>query len=475
MSNKYQWILLSVVCVILSVVVYVNSHTEQVMSVMADYYFHKNDTSNAIKYYENSFELGNNSKKARDTYVNIIINSPLDTDMQDRLVKFVKLGINDEAQYKAEQFLYDIRREIHRKYPDNYITQAVHNQKVVRWSKNPITYGYTNIEIAPDYYKKEIESAINEWEKASDHAILFSEAKDNPSILIRFNSANPADEEDKKYVVAYTTPSIHANKLNNMIIDFYVKDPAGNDYTPNQVYNTALHELVHALGFMGHSNSVENVMYLTRTLRDVAKDTRAEITKADINTLMLLYVLKPDITVGSEKEVNNAKIKEAKIYIKKASKLPSGYMDLAEGYVAAKDYKKAVKCLEKALTFAETNDVIGMVYYNLAVTYYYMADYDNALDYVAKSMKIRDSEDCHQLLAEIYTADGSKIRAINEYEKLIKANPNNIEYTIALANIYVRSYKYLAARKVLKNYIKRNPSERNNIRFAPYGIIKFAL
>ena len=489
MSNKNQWIVASVVCVVLSGFIYVNSHTEKVMSAMANYYFKKNDTVNAMKYYENAFELGYQDVKARDTYINLIINSPLNTDNQEKLVKFLKLNVDDGANYKAEYFLADIKRDVAKKYPDNYITQTAFNQKVMRWSEVPVTYSFVNQEIAPEYYVKEIENAFSEWEKATDHKILFSQSDINPNILIRFNTDNPADDEDKKYVVAYTAPQVQGDKLKVMTIDFYTKAPDGEAYSENQVYNTALHEIVHALGFMGHSDYKKNIMYLTRNNKDVSEDARANLTEADISTVKLLYSIKPDITnsskpvgeyipfivMGSQKEVTNAKIKEAKTYIQKAPNLPSGYMDLAEGYVAAKDYRKAVKYLEKALTLAETNDVIEMIYYNLALTHFYMNDYEKSKDYIQKASQIKDSEEHHHLLAEIYLAQGLDTRAINEYEKLIRINPENIEYTIALANIYVRQFKYISARKVLKDYIKNNPKDRNNLRFAPYGIIKLGL
>ena len=40
-----------------------------------------------------------------------------------------------------------------------------------------------------------------------------------------------------------------------MTMKFYIKDINGKFFTANQVYNTALHEIAHALGVMGHSNN----------------------------------------------------------------------------------------------------------------------------------------------------------------------------------------------------------------------------
>ena len=52
-----------------------------------------------------------------------------------------------------------------------------------------------------------------------------------------------------------------------------------------------------------------------------------------------------------------------------------GYVDLAMGYAAALDYLKAIKNLNKALELADTNDMLGIIYYNLAVCYYHINDF----------------------------------------------------------------------------------------------------
>lgn len=274
-----------------------------------------------------------------------------------------------------------------------------------------------------------------------------------------------------------------------MVINFYLQDPQGEYYTENETYNTALHEIAHALGFMGHSYDKKNIMYLTKDSISVMNDSREELTEADINTIKLLYKIKPDITnisdangdyipylvFGNDTEVNHAKTKEAKNYIRKAPELPSGYIDLAESYVASKDYAKAIKSLEKALTLADTDETRNIIYYNLAVAYYYINHLPMALDYAKKAEEIKNSEEVRYLFAEIYTKQQNLPKAIKEYSNLITTDPQNMEYAIALTNIYVKERKYLAARKVLKNYIRNNPAERNNPRFNPYGIIKLGL
>lgn len=489
MKNKSHWVLFILICFTLLGFNYVNNNLADIYGARADYYFKKNNIAKAQEYYEKSFDLGADNLKRRNIYVNSIINSPLTTDAQEKLVKFLKYPKDDGAKLKVEYFLYDIKREIHRKYPDNYIKNTVFNQKVLRWGNSPIIYSFENRGEAPVYFVREIENAFSEWEKATEHQILFVEDNNNPNIIIRFDAHNPADTDDKKYVVAYTMPVIDVQKLKKMEIVFYLKEPTGQYFSQNQIYNTALHEIVHALGFMGHCSDKDNIMYLTKDSKSVVNDAREDLTEADINTVKLLYKIKPQLTnvidpkseyipyliLGTEKEVNNEKIKEAKIYIKKAPNLPAGYIDLAEGYVVAKDYIKAIKSLEKALQLADTAEIQSMVYFNLAVTNFYVDNLEISREYLRKSMAIKDSEEKHYLLGEIYVREGKTKSAIYEYSQLIKKDPKNVEYVIALTNIYVINRDFINARKVLKNYFDNNPAEKNNSRFAPYGILKIGL
>ena len=58
---------------------------------------------------------------------------------------------------------------------------------------------------------------------------------------------------------------------------------------------------------------------------------------------------------------------------------------------------------------------------------------------------------------------------------LISKNPHNIEYVVALTNIYVMNRQFMKARQVLSGFYRNNPSEKNNPRLAPYGVLRFLL
>ena len=103
--------------------------------------------------------------------------------------------------------------------------------------------------------------------------------------------------------------------------------------------------------------------------------------------------------------------------------------------------------------------------------YYYDEKYIMSVFYAEKAMEIKDEEDLHLLLAQDYMKQNDIDKAMKKFEYLISRNPNNIEYVVNLANIYIKNHNYLKARKVLKNYIKLNPKEKNNPRFKPCWIL----
>lgn len=490
---KKRWILLSLLCFILCGFVYCDSFSGKFDVLKADYYLKANQKEKAAEFYEKAIDSGDTSLKARNNYVKILTELPADIKTQERLLKITKSPIYDEAQYMANSYLYDLRYEIFRKYPDNHITQATYNQNIVHWADGIITYGYVNPDKAPEYYLVEIENAFLTWEDALneklDKKFQFKKTDRTPQIVIRFNNSKTIAGRNEKFVAAKTEPIINSNYLKNMVIDYYLTSPDGENFSQNQVYNTALHEIGHALGFMGHSDNSKNIMYMSTDNITVSNDLRKSLSDSDINTIKLLYLIKPDITnkqspkgeylkeivLGNETETSNAKMREARTYIKKAPNLPNGYIDLADAYVTQKEYEKAVKCLDKALMLAKDNDTLCMIYYNLAITNFYLSNYEEAKSYLEKSGQYKNTETAQRLMAQIYSETGGKIEAVNLYEDLISKHPSNIDYVIALTNIYVKDRAYLKARSVLKNFMKNNPSEKNNPIFAPYGILRIFL
>lgn len=487
-DNRFAWGKISfytILLIFLSGSLYFYTNSDYIYAQVGNWYYKQNEITKAQYFYEKSFQEGNQDTTIRENYVNSIINSPLTVKSQEKLATIAEDKIQDRSSFEAKEFLYNLKREIHRQYPDNYIKQAPFNQKIIRWGKFPITYTYKNEDNIPDNYIQEIDKAFSEWEKLG--VVLFTKTEGDADIVVNFkNNKTEEMEYGRKYVAAYTEPIVINSKLKRMDINFYLQDPEGNLFSLNQIYNTSLHEIFHALGFMGHSFDTNNIMYLAKDNNTLVNDSRATLTEADINTLKLLYKIKPDISntkdvdseyisylvLGDNEEVNQSKAREAKNYIYHAPTLPSGYIDLAESLVAEKRYPEAIKNLEKALTLADSDEMRYIIYYNLAVVYHYINHNSLALDYIKKATEIQDNEELHFLKAEILLSINRK-EAEKEYAYLVKTYPNNIDYTIRLSNLYLKDKRYLQARKLLKMYLRNNPQEKNNPRFSPYKMLLF--
>ncbi|MCQ2739426.1 MAG: matrixin family metalloprotease [bacterium] len=459
---------------------------------LANFNIFTHNTNAAIVNYEQAMDYIELSENDRDTFVDLVMKTPINSNAQKYLLKIVKSEQKDNARALAVSKLNELRDEIAENYPNNYIRQATFNQKIIRWNKFPITYGFINPQSAPEYYTEEIENAFALWQNITENKISFKRDDNKPNIIIKFaftNNSSNDYENGQKYVVAYTQPSFKFDKLENMTINFGITAPNGEEYSPNFVYNTAIHEIIHALGFMGHSDNPRDIMYLSSSPKVKFDDLRTKPTIEDLYTLELLYDIEPDITngnptptkyipyliIGNENDVANAKIREAQIYISKAPNLPIGYIDLAISYMSVNEYNKAIKNLHKALTLSYSDKTSAIIYNNLAIAYFVTKDYRRAEIYANKVLDIHNSDEIEYLLANIYEKKGDLTKAERQYKLLCAKYPEKIEYAISLTNMFVKKHMYLSARKVLKNYIKHNPSAKNNSLFRSYGILSLGL
>ena len=486
MWKKYRALVLLIAIALFFII---EKNQVHIYVLKANHCFKNNNIVCAQKNYEKAFDLGFYDKQARERYANTIINAPFSIEAQEKTLKFLSSEINDSVTLKLEYFLHDLKLEIFRKYAGNYIKQAPFNHKIVRWGKVPITYAIRKNDGVDGFFEEEIDKAFIEWEKATEHMLLFEKSDVDPNIIIELKAANPANKEQDKFVSAYTTPNVVNNKLLNMEINFYTTDPLGRKISKQQMYNTALHEIAHALGLLGHSDDKDNVMYMINDYAYSNKEKKSVLTEADINTIKLLYKLKPDVTnsneirgkylpeivLGEDDDIVNAKLEEAKNYIKNIPTAVAGYIDLAESYVATKEYPRAIRALEHALQIADTDDVFEMLYFNLALTYFYVDNNELAKEFLDKSIKYENTENKRFLLGEIYNRLGQKDLAEKEFTLLFEKDSSNIEYLIALTNLYITDKKYFKARAKLKEFFERNPDEKENPRFKPYGILMLGL
>lgn len=448
--------------------------------------------------------LSPKNRDARYYFVETMLNLRPTLEIQKEFYTVSQVNQPDSADLIADNQINKWKNQIISSIGENFIEQAPFNDKILRWdaAKFPLKiYIKNNSSIAPEYYETEIKKAFLQWQASSGNLVRFNfvDNQNDSDIDVSINSSadmKKCTEQDCKYTVAYTTPDIDGDLLKKMNLYFYDSNNLGKPFGAKEIYNTALHEIGHSLGIMGHSYNKDNIMYMETNPNEADNFAQfrsdfQSLSSADINTLSLLYKLVPDITntpldqfnashqfyapivLGSEVQVNSRKLLEAKNYISSAPDLPNGYIDLAAAYLELKSYNQSVQALNKALTLCSNDNEKFTVYYNLTVVYMQIKDWQNALDNANMAKQLNPSADIDGMIAMINYNMGNKELAKEAYQKAVEQNPTNVIDSYNLATIYIKEFNLFMAGKVLNNLIKANPDAINDPRVRAYGLIIF--
>lgn len=449
--------------------------------------------------------LSPNNRDARYYYIQTLIKFPPVLEVQKEVFKISQANQPDSADLIADKQIAKWREQIALNSGTNYIEQAPFNDKVLRWdlSKLPLNVCIKNDSTnqLPAYYQGRIRKAFLKWQESTGYLKFnFVENPNDAQIFVDIIPTTQRNDckQDCKYVMAFTIPKIKNDQLEKMNITFYDSNNLNQPFSEREVYNTALHEIAHALGIMGHSASKEDLMYMQYNSSEGSGDFATDfqcISQPDINTLNLLYKLIPDITntplskfdtsrqffapivIGSDEQVNSRKILEAQNYITSAPNLPNGYIDLASAYAELKEYNKAVETLNKALSVSSSDTDRFLVYYNFAVVYMQLQDWDNAQRYAELAKQSRpqteSASEVDGLIAAINNNKGNVEFAKQAYIDSLAKDPANTEDALNLTRIYLREFNLIQAGKTLNRLVQANPEEGNNPKVKAFGLLMF--
>lgn len=459
-----------------------------------DYVNAYNDLSVAVK-------LSPKNRDIRYYYVKTLVMLKPTLQIQKALFDISQMHIPDSADLIADIQISKWRNQILSQIGENYIEKAPFNNEILRWDagKFPLNvYIQNKSTTAPPYFQQQIQKAFMQWQVSTGKFIKFNFINDEKDANI-FVTINPSTdmkkctESDCKYTVAYTTPAIRGGLLKRMDIFFYDSNNLGQPFSEKEVYNTALHEIGHALGIMGHSENKNNLMFMEENLNeknsnfDLLRSDFQAISPADLNTLTLLYELVPDITntpqdkfdtsrqffasivMGGEEVINSQKILEAKNYIKAAPNLPNGYIDLASAYSESKQFSKAIENLNKALELCSNDNERFIINYNFAVTYMQIKDWQNALKYVQAAKALKPDSDIDGLLGLINYNLGNKEVSKRIYADALSKNPDNTIDAVNLAIIYLKELDLVHAGRTLNQLVQANPEAKNDPKVKAYS------
>lgn|SRR5574344_181325 len=381
----------------------------------------------SLPMFERSLFASPNSLLPRFYYVLALSKSEPTYSIQKKLYEMGNSKINDEAKKQARYQAVMLRYKLLIGVEDNYIYNAISGNDVIRWDIRsfPLKIYYENLNTVPPYYKENIDKALMQWTNRTNFIKFVETTNENEAnIVIKFSDIQSDTCKDGvcTYTVAYTDPVVGSgNLLKRMNLTFYKTNPRNQNFTPLEVYNTALHEIGHTLGIMGHSDHPGDLMFPSNeNNQNMYAFYRSEfqyLTPRDVKTLVLLYRLAPTITntrglksesfyyapliLGNMDVRVQQKLKEFKKYIQDYPNFAAGYINIASVYVDSGNFEDALNYLNTAESIAKTSDEKYLIAYNRSIIYYNKQDYSKALEYAQIAKTLKDSSDVNDLISDI--------------------------------------------------------------------------
>jgi len=491
MKKRFLVILSILVCVCVyyaGLSLYVGYHYS-----LGKQYYDKQDYKSAYFPFKKIFKFKSKDYDYLYFYAFTLTKLPKILDVQEELVKVSQAIPMSSSSILAQSEIDKYKKNVLKKYSSSYIENVGYGSKVLRWnlSTSPLKIAFVHEHSqVPPYYPAMVMQAFNAWKKVFERKIDFTQVDkaENADIIVVFTDnldETKCTEDDCKINTGLTTPKIENFKLKNMTISLKVLDQNSVPYPKNQIYNTALHEIGHALGIMGHSYNKSDVMYPVSEMKSYMK----YLSSNDISTINLLYKIKPDITnlsydkkqlaafisselvMGSEKARSNQKVMEAKRYLA-AAPTARGWANLAEAYSEAGDYNKANQAYNTALSLAGYGER-GNIYYNMAVSSYNAKNYDAAIDYAQKSLLYEKTEEAGELIGFAYLKTQQVDLAINQFKSLIERYPQNSNHYVNLATSYIIKLNFVEAGKTMNRLLEVKPDAKNEDNVKKYLILAF--
>ncbi len=337
-------------------------------------------------------------------------------------------------------------------FPGNYIDRAISYGHLYRWHPDtfPLKVYIENNPELPDYYYKEVKKAFMQWQKASKNYItfVFEDVKDRADIRCTFPKNFDREISDDAMTAGLSSFEINNDLILYSKIELAVYNSKNKYLKPKQLYHCALHEIGHSLGLKGHSANPNDIMYPS------AKHYKAKISLGDISTLRLLYSIVPDIsnkTFSQEDKQNLAQASDIlgdykgripielqntreDIQNSRASKDKVGR--IAALYYAMKNYEAAAQNYKKLLVSVDDIETKSSIYYNLALSYKNLNDYDEALKAAQQAYRLDSNSDKGALLAELYYDTGDYESAKKLAINVLEVSPKTYNMYIVLGQIY---------------------------------------
>ena len=471
--------------------------TEKGLLIYADINLEHKNYENAYKIYNSLNQYYPKDNEIKNKMTICLCKMPLTYSVQKKLLEIAQQDDGSEAEKMATSRLLNFRKKIFKKYGENYVKEILFNNTVLRWSKKgcPITYYIKVDSETPDYYIKKAEEVFKAWQRESDDFITFSQVNNEAGAKISVKFQGKADmsvlEKNSDYEAGITKPIIEKDRiLKAMKINILNKTHKNEFFTEEQIKTLITHEVGHALGLYGHTKDNSTIMYysLDNDYDFYQNRIDTSLTPKDINTLKLLYSLAPDVcdnpkeTEEKEKYIyhkalfdvlddnKNAAVNDAIELLRVNPNNMAYSLSLADAYTADGKFEESINVMLLLTNNTTDKNLLNILYYNIANNYILLKDFENALLYSQKALKINNNTDNKCLVAYVQFLSGNLDDAEIMFRKVLSKQPSNINASLGLADVCIKKKQYLEARKILKQLIKLNPNAIKDKNFAPYKI-----
>lgn len=348
--------------------------------------------------------------------------------------------------------------------PNSYIRGVLSQGEVTRWNPETFPLRVYIQSGAPVGYIQQIKKAYSRWQTITDGNIsfVFVNSPEDADMKCYFKNelANVSDD-----TVGYHQFRYYGDYISDSVINFRLTDKYGRDFTPNMIYTVALHEIGHSLGLAGHSSNPNDLMY------PISKERKIDVTKRDLTTLKLLYMINPDITnedfskdeirklltktqvVGGESRLKQDAETAAKINSEITPDDPTSKIRLATAYKNNKNYSAAIKEFKSIIPLVDSDEIKSAIYCEMTECYIAMKNFVAAKNCATYANNNYPNQETEVLLPKIYYANGQKQLAVKNLLPLWNEDKNPYAGHL-LKQIYEKEQKNPTIKKLIETGLK---------------------
>lgn len=279
--------------------------------------------------------------------------------------KYISLANNANTKVQASGLITLLSQEIADEKknqiispPGTYLSAAT-VYGVIRWTsdKMPLKVFIKDGSSIRGYQSSFIDvlkESFGQWQERSDNTVSFTFVETVPESDIEVywsdDKAKLYNPSEGGHTVFVDSPT---GRVHSEIVLLTIR--GDKTETDEAIRFRALHEIGHALGIAGHSNHIEDIMYMGET------DKVHALTDADINTLKALYKLAPTPRTASKLE-QTLSLSHSDNPLNKAILLNQeggNFFKQGKFQESAESFRKAIK-MAPSLTIARENLAVAL-------------------------------------------------------------------------------------------------------------------